>query len=114
ADTPVLLVNRTSFYPLAADGAKTANSYFEQSVTEVSATWLSMFSQRYTASVCELASQRQVYIMLPVPEMPVDVPAAVARALHRNQQDADVNISLADHLRTHAYSIELIHQAAKQ
>ncbi|MBZ9612422.1 acyltransferase family protein [Rheinheimera maricola] len=113
SDTPVLLINRSAFYPLAAPGQTAPNSYFEQPYTEVSAQWLTEFSQRYTASVCELTNKRQVYIMLPMPEMPVEVPAAVARALHRGQQDADVRIQLADHQQAQAFSISLIKDAAK-
>lgn len=41
------------------------------------------FRERYLNTVCKQARQRPVYLMRPIPDMPIHVPKAVGRAMIR-------------------------------
>ncbi|MGK9066715.1 acyltransferase family protein [Stutzerimonas chloritidismutans] len=82
---PAILVLRTSAYvfgdsPGEADplGGR-PEYYFSHLYNEPAEAYLQEFRQQYLETVCSIAKTRPLYVVRPVPEMPVNVPNALAR-----------------------------------
>lgn len=105
-DIPLVIVNRTTMYAIGnnAHWENTANAplvYFSDPSVFATPGFLAEFSQHLTDTACQLAKTRPVYLVRPIPEMGVDVPKVLARALLVGR-DKEVSISLADYHRRHA------------
>lgn len=105
AGIPVVLVSRTSAYALGLGGevgnaADRPAVYFTREYARPEAAFLAEFSAELIKSACELRRRRPVYLMRPIPEMPVDVPKAMARALAIGVV-YQPQISLADYREHH-------------
>lgn len=102
---PIVLVSRTSAYALGLD-SEVGNApgrpavYFTKEYDKAEAAFLAEFSDELVKSACELRRQHPVYLVRPIPEMPVDVPKAVARALALGVS-YQPHISLADYTKHH-------------
>lgn len=106
-DVPLVIVNRTSVYAVGHNEpwAKDANTplvYFSQPYTTASPAFLAEFTQRLTDTACQLAKDRQVYLVRPIPEMGIDVPKAMSRAMSLGQYK-EISITLADYHQRHAF-----------
>lgn len=86
ADVPVLIVNRASAYLHGNQyGAAEVNPiiYFDSTLRPLQkgyTPFLQEFADHLVATVCQVAQTRPVTLLRPLPEMPVDVPRAMARA----------------------------------
>lgn len=105
---PLVIVNRTTAAAVGANEPweKNANRnmpvvYFTQVYTTATPAFLAEFAERLTDTACQLAKNRTVYLMRPVPEMGVDVPKT-ARAMVWGQHQ-EVSISLAEYHQRHAF-----------
>ena len=106
-DVPVIIVNRTSAYASGYNDAFEHDAnipwvYFDQRYQSTTPASLSEFAQRVTDTACELAADRVVYMMRPIPEMRGYVPNVTARAMAFGIQK-DVSISLAEYHQRHAF-----------
>ena len=106
-DIPLVIVNRTTVYAVGHNEAweKDANIpavYFTQPHSIADAEFLQEFADRLTDTACQLAKDRPVYLMRPIPEMGVDVPKAMSRAMVFGGGH-DISISLADYHQRHAF-----------
>ena len=106
-DIPLVIVNRTSVYAVGHNEVweKDANIpavYFTQPHKTSDPSFLKEFGQRVTDTACQLAKDRPVYLMRPIPEMGVDVPKAMSRAMVFGG-GRDISISLADYHQRHAF-----------
>ncbi|WP_114971780.1 acyltransferase family protein [Rhodoferax ferrireducens] len=104
-EIPLVIVNRTSLYAMGHNmpGSKDLHRplvYFTQPSDTASPAFLAEFSQRLTDSACQLAKQRQVYLVRPFPEMDVDVPHTARTLVFRGQRE-EVSISLAEYHQRH-------------
>lgn len=104
---PLIIINRTSFY---AEGfnepwephanTHTPLIYFNKIYKSATAEFSAELTQKMVETTCQLAKDRPVYLMRPIPEMGIDVPKAISRAmLWRHQRD--VSVSLADYHQRH-------------
>lgn len=115
---PLILINRTSAYVYGQD-VDSGNSaprpmvYFSERRAGNDPLFQAEFRQHYLDTVCQLASQRPVYLLRPVPEMPVHVPKSVGRAMMRGLA-ADVSISREQYRQRHAFVWALQDEAASQ
>ena len=104
-DIPLVIVNRTSVYALGQHNIKEKMniplSYFNSYNIEITDRFLNEYSAGLIESACELAKQRPVYITRPIPEMMVDVPKAMARALMFGKPDPQISISLEEYHARH-------------
>ena len=105
-DVPLVIVNRTSVYALGHnepghDDANKPAVYFSKPYLSSAPAFLVEFAERLTDTACQLAKDRPVYLVRPIPEMGVDVPKMMARRLSLGNNDA-VSISLADYHQRHA------------
>jgi peptidoglycan/LPS O-acetylase OafA/YrhL len=106
-EVPLVIVNRTSLYAVGHNEPKSKDLntplvYFTQPSDTASPAFLAEFSQRLTDTACQLAKQRQVYLVRPFPEMDVDVPHT-ARAMVVRGQREEVSISLAAYHQRHDF-----------
>jgi hypothetical protein len=100
-DVPVVIVNRTAGYAFGDDDGRAETGvpsvHFGHAYKFASPVFLTEFAERLTATACQLAKDRPVYMVRPIPEMLVGVPKTVATAKAFGVQ-RDVSISL-DHYR---------------
>lgn len=118
ARVPLILVNRTSAYvygqKLDPDNpAPRPMVYFSEQRAGNDPLFQAEFRQHYLDTVCKLARQRPVYVLRPIPEMPVHVPKAVGRAMMRGLA-ADVSITREQYRQRHAFVWALQDEAASQ
>ena len=109
SDVPVIIANRSSAYLYGnRHGAHELNPaiFFDSTLRRLDKRY-SPFLQEYTdhlvASTCRIAKTRPVYLLRPLPEMPVDVPRAMARAAWLGYP-AGVATALATYHQRHAHT----------
>ncbi len=115
---PLILINRTSAYVYGQEldphnPAPRPMVYFSEQRAGNDPLFQAEFRQHYLDTVCQLARQRPVYLLRPVPEMPVHVPKAVGRAMMRGLA-VDVSISREQYRQRHAFVWALQVEAASQ
>ncbi len=114
---PVVIVGRTSEYVRggvvgdASQGRPTF--YFSEPVDSFSAEFLEEFRGRYLDTMCQLASQHPLFIVRPIPEMGVDVPTLMGRAMLMGKT-REITLAMADYQRRHAYVWALQDEAAQR
>lgn len=106
-DVPLIIINRTTLY---AEGfnepwepnanTRTPLVYFSKVYTSATPAFQAEFSQKMVETTCKIAKDRPVYLMRPIPEMGVDVPKALSRAMLWKHQ-REVSVSLAEYHRRH-------------
>lgn len=76
--------------------------YFSKPYPVATPAFLAEFAAKITASACQLAQHRTVYLMRPIPEMGIDVPKSLSRRMALGVQ-GDIAIPLADYRRRNAW-----------
>lgn len=104
---PLVIVNRTTTYAIGhneswENDANIPSVYFTRPHHIASPEFVQEFAERLTNTACQLAKDRLVYLMRPIPEMGVDVPKAMSRAAVFGAV-RDISISLADYHQRHAF-----------
>jgi peptidoglycan/LPS O-acetylase OafA/YrhL len=88
---PVVIINRYAQAALGPNedhhGVDTPEVYFSKVFAQTTPEVLAEFAQHITNSACELAKQRTVYLVRPVPEMGFDVPKTLSRRMILGQTD---------------------------
>ena len=105
-DIPVVLINRYAGAALGANetgqSAAVPRVHFSKVYERATPAFLAEFAQHITQSACELAKQRPVYMVRPIPEMGFDVPKTLSRRMAFGQT-ADVFITLAAYQQRNAW-----------
>jgi len=104
---PVLLIGRyarSAFGEFERDpDSATPEVYFgAHRYTSTTPAFLDEFSKQLTDTACALAKTRKVYMMRPIPEMPVSVPEYVSRRMAWSL-DAHLSITMAQYMRRNAW-----------
>ncbi len=113
---PAILVLRTSAYVFGDSPGETnqlsgrPEYYFSRRYDAPSAAFLQEFRERYLETVCSIAKTRPLYIVRPVPEMPVDVPNALARDILIGRQ-RDIGIDMQRYQTRHEFVRSLQNEA---
>jgi len=112
---PVIIFGRTSEFVNAGQlsAEERPKFFFEQYQSEFTVELLQEFSTQYVNTLCSLAEYRPVYVVRPIPEMPVDVPTMVGRGVLFGEM-RNPALPLADYQRRHAFVMELQDDAAKR
>lgn len=116
-DVPAILVLRTSAYifggsPGEADQLSgRPEYYFSLPYDEPAAAFLQEFRQQYLATVCSIAKTRPLYVVRPIPEMPIDVPNAMARDILIGRQ-RDIGIDMQRYQTRHEF-VQSIQEEAR-
>lgn len=119
-NVPILLVSRWSNY---IEGPSEADQIAQRTTPQYHfglrpyATRTAAFYQEMDAGMvktaCELAKYRPVYMLKPIPEMPVDVPSYMVKRSWIGQSDA-VNLPVATYHLRHAKVLHSLQQAEQK
>lgn len=116
---PLILINRLTAYALgdlfeSRDGKPQAPMvYFSEKTQVPTEAFLAEFRQHYLDSICQLTQRRTVYVLLPVPDMPIDVPRAMGRALMRGLP-IEASTTLAQYQARNAFARSIMKEAAER
>ena len=77
--------------------------YFTEVYTQAEPAFLEEFSRNYIDTVCKIAKDRTVYLVRPLPEMPVDVPKTMASTWLHGGGKKEVSITLAEYYQRHEF-----------
>lgn len=107
SNIPLIIVNRSSDYPFGSHVPHDATFnhptvFFEHRYKDPVPQFLGEFREHLITSVCRIAATRPVYVVRPIPEMPVNVPKTIARALVIGKQRA-VSITLHQYHQRHSF-----------
>lgn len=117
AHIPLVIVNRSSGalfgdQNITDPAVQSPSIYFSQLPETTTDEFLQEFKQALMSTICTLSEQRQVYLVNPIPEMPVDVPRVMARKLLLGK-DADISISIEQYQARNQFVIEAQHEVAQ-
>lgn len=117
-DIPVLLIGRYARYAMGPNEMPVEHGvpevYFGTDIeARTTPAFLRRFGDAIIDSACELARSRTVYMMRPLPEMPVNVPLHMSRRLALGL-DPVVSISLSEYERRNGWIREAQDQASKR
>lgn|GEM_PF-84260 len=109
---PVVIVN-TGSYVGERDGAEGRSTiYFKTPRSQIShADYLNEFTTGLVETACQLAADRKVYLVRPIPHMPENVPRVLAR---RIVYSGDTIPSIATSLRDYHAEFDVIWRAQDQ
>lgn len=114
---PAIIFGRTSKYVnegrLGSSADDRPDFFFNEEYPRFTHELLQEFSAAYVDTLCSLAQYRPVYVVRPMPEMPVDVPTLVGRGLLFGEM-RNPKVSLADYQRQNAFVMSLQDEAAKR
>lgn len=105
---PVVIVNRSAHY---IDERLVS---FDNSVVEDSETEKRKFTQAFVEKLCSLSASHPVYLVKPMPEMPVNVPNTLARAIMTGKKPIDISASVAAYKKHNDFVLNAQEQAARQ
>jgi peptidoglycan/LPS O-acetylase OafA/YrhL len=102
---PVVVINRGSLYPLGYGGNSHLGPlvYFDQRYDRPEPAFLANYREHLVQSSCQLAQTHPVYLMRPIPEMPVEVANRMTRDLMWGREASTVSISLAEYHARHQF-----------
>lgn len=103
---PVIVMTRGSGYA--------GNMTFKGSVAETAEQRADEYYRHLTASLCTIATDRPVYAVLPIPQMPVDVPKTMALNAMLTGQVEEVSVPETAYLTDHRQARHAIEQASRQ
>ncbi|MDH2240511.1 acyltransferase [Pseudomonas sp. GD03909] len=111
---PVIVINATSAYVLGdAYKATSPTIYFSEPTRAPTDRFLQEFGEHYLDTACRITESHPLFLMRPIPEMPVNVPNALGKALLLGKPGhADIRIRKSDYLARHAFIWELQDEAA--
>lgn len=83
---PLVIVNRITSYVFGFDSLNRPEKsrpevFLSKPMDKVTPEFLQQFADLYVNEACSLAKTRPVYLMRPIPEMPVDVPDVMLKAM---------------------------------
>lgn len=104
-DIPIVLVSRTSVYAMGPNeewenGMGRPQVHFGRIYSTPEPEYLDRFAEDLASSACRIQRQRPVYLMRPIPEMGLDIPKTMSRALALGR-DFVPRIGLEDYRHRH-------------
>lgn len=100
SDIPVVIINRYAAQALGPNENHLKNEapgvYFSKIYQQTTPDFLDEFGKHITDTACELAKNRTVYLVRPIPEMGVNVPQMLSRRLAFGFQE-DISISIEEY-----------------
>ena len=105
-DIPLVVVNRHALYAIGQnENPKLINGpwvYLSRLYLNPEIEFLEEYGKAISQMACRLAKDHPVYLVRPIPEMGIDVPKALSRAMLFGQQK-DIWVSLADYHQRNAF-----------
>ncbi|MBP0595604.1 acyltransferase [Paraburkholderia sp. LEh10] len=111
---PVIIVNHWSQY-MSGD-ATSQLSFVDPGHPERNGMPFSMdqYRKHFLTTMCNLAKARPVYVVEPVPEFDVNLPATLARQKLVNPAAPDMTLDVADYYKRNAHVLALMREARDQ
>ncbi len=113
---PVVLITRSSLYVFGGNEGVIGNKlkkppvFFDKPYDFPSPEFLKEFKDRSISTICELASDRKLYLVRPIPEMKFSVPQIMAR--HKMMGiEGRVSISMDEYKSRHQFILDLQDEA---
>ena len=92
---PVLVAGYTQQYVAGGTlGAKVDGFYLKQPIATIDQAFLEDFSDAYVSTMCQIAKDREVYLLRHIPIMPVDVPTYLGRFTILGRQQPEIYLTL--------------------
>jgi len=115
---PVVLISRWAQYALGRNEKLSETNipyvYFGDKVySTATPEFLTAYANDMVSTVCHLAAKRKVFLLRPVPEMGVEVPAKLARVAIWGGE-MDVRLSMADYMKRQKWIWEAQDRAHKE
>lgn len=116
---PIVIVNRIDVYLMGpnelnrTDELRTPSFYLSSPFESRSSEYLQEMRRGVIETACEFAKTRTVYMVRPIPELKVDVPKSMGRALMLGRP-TEVFISMEEYQERHAFSWETQDMAAER
>lgn len=107
ANTPVVIVNRLTHY--AEQRLVTFNT-----TPKDDTAYLREYADAIVTMACSLNREHPVFLVSPIPEMPVNVPRTLSHRLMTGRPTQDISVSLAGYQERNAAILQAQYQAAKQ
>ena len=113
---PMVVINRSSVYVYGHNEYKdrtTGPLMFFSEPGALDDAYKAEFRKRYVSAMCEIAKNRPVYVMKPIPEMIKNVPTTIARNEVRFGESSDVTLPLSEYKSRNEFVVSVIEDAAK-
>ena len=104
---PVIIINRASAYIEPGERLM----FFGGRPPEQPAKRRAIYERHMIDSLCRIAATNPVHVVLPVPEMPVDVPAVLARELILTGKGSIPSTPLSTYHEANSAMISALHKA---
>lgn len=119
SDVPMLIINRSAAYisgpnePERTDEAKVPLFYIGSPEQTRTHEFFQAMRDGMIEAACEFAKTRPVYMVRPTPELKIDVPKTMGRALMLGRP-AEVSVSLEEYRQRNAFVLETQDMAAER
>ncbi|MFC3115982.1 acyltransferase family protein [Cellvibrio fontiphilus] len=100
-DIPVLVINRATASLLGPNEQVRPSLSYVGDTPSTHEQFAQLFKQSYVKTLCDVAADRAVYVLDPIPEMGVDVPQTLIRNQLFHRQTADIGVSLQEYYQRH-------------
>nr|WP_281497709.1 acyltransferase family protein [Ferrimonas balearica] len=118
AGLPLVIINRTTSAAFGdhLNDAKKGKPfvYFTERYTSTTPEFLAEFREHLVSTACDWAEKRPVFMVRPLPEMPVNVPKQMSRDIMFGRESKAISISLEEYHRRHAFVWEAQDEAAQR
>lgn len=104
---PVVIIHRAGTYIEPGE----RQLFFGERAPHTAGERWSVYERHLVDSLCRVAATRPVHVMLPIPEMPYDVPAVMSRSLILHSSAPQPTQSLAEYRGAHAKLISALEKA---
>lgn len=105
--TPVIIIHRAGAYVEPGE----RQMLFGGRAPETAGERWSMYERHLVDSLCRIAATRPVHVMMPIPEMPYDVPAVISRSLILQGRASQPTQSISSYHETHKAMISALQKA---
>ncbi|MFM4863404.1 SGNH hydrolase domain-containing protein [Aeromonas media] len=114
----IIYINRSSSAILGANiktgPAGVPTIYFSEMSYKPNKLLNQQFTENFVKTICSINTPSRVYLVRPIPEMGIDVPKTMSRALMFGKPVPQISISLEEYHQRHAVVLAAQDEAASQ
>ncbi|MBC3380914.1 acyltransferase [Serratia fonticola] len=115
---PVVIINRGSSFvfgqQIAGSKINKPSIYFSIIYDAPTTEFLEEYKTKLVSTACSIAQQREVFLVRPYPEMLVDVPKTLSRAMSFGMKMPIVSITESEYIKRHSFIWGAQDEAAKK
>lgn len=109
SNLPVIIIHRAGTYIEPGDRLM----YFDGKVSDTAEERRAVYERHLIDSLCRIAARNPLYVVQPIPEMPYDVPAVVAKELIVHGKAPQPAMSLSDYRTANSSMIAALQKASR-